>query len=209
MTKTYITMISLQSRQGLLKTCYRPQGFALKKNRKTSFPIIPVIAEDYREGDTVKILAVRADNMDTPDNYMVFLEELADLGISSDHVTEIPVAEAQGAAAGVGLLLRILDEIPEDSVIRADITFGTKPMSAILLYAMNFVEKLKDAEVEGIYYGEILRRKGEQVEDGAILHDLTVFKLLGDTIDQMEAMKLEDPQKILHRMLERQAEAPV
>lgn len=94
-------------------------------------------------------------------------------------------------------------------MIRADITFGTKPMSAILLYAMNFVEKLKDAEVEGIYYGEILRRKGEQVEDGAILHDLTVFKLLGDTIDQMEAMKLEDPQKILHRMLERQAEAPV
>ncbi len=140
---------------------------------------------------------------------MVFLEELADLGISSDHVTEIPVAEAQGDAAGVGLLLRILDEIPEDSVIRADITFGTKPMFAILLYAMNFVEKLKDAEVEGIYYGEILRRKGEQVEDGAILHDLTVFKLLGDTIDQMEAMKLEDPQKILHRMLERQAEAPV
>ena len=47
------------------------------------------------------------------------------------------------------------------------------------------------------------------MEDGAILHDLTVFKLLGDTIDQMEAMKLEDPQKILHRMLERQAEAPV
>ena len=75
MTKTYITMISLQSRQGLLKTCYRPQGFALKKNRKTSFPIIPVIAEDYREGDTVKILAVRADNMDTPDKFNAAMEE--------------------------------------------------------------------------------------------------------------------------------------
>ncbi len=201
MIKTYITMISLQGRQGLLKTCYSPQGFELKNNRATSFPIIPVIAEDYEKGEEVKVLAIRPDNVDTPDNYMVFLEELAELGISSDHVTEISVTEKQDDAAGVRLLLRILDEIPDDSLIRADITFGTKPMSAILLYAMNFVEKLKDTEVEGIYYGEIIRRKGEQVENGAILHDLTVFKLLGDTIEQMETMQLDDPQKVLHRML--------
>lgn len=201
MTKTYITMISLQGGHGLLRTCYRPQGFELKKNRMTSFPIIPVIAEDYEEVDTVKVLAIRPDNADTPDNYTAFLEELADLGISSDHVTEIPVTENQDGEAGIRLLLRILDEIPNDSVIRADITFGTKPMSAVLLYAMNFVEKLKDAEVEGIYYGEIIRRKGKQIEDGAVLHDLTVFKLLGDTIEQIEAMGLDDPQKALRHVL--------
>lgn len=201
MTKTYITMISLQGGHGLLKTCYRPQGFELKNNCTTSFPIIPVIASDYEAGEDIKVLAVRSDNMDTPDNYAVFLEELAGLGVTSDKVTEISVEENQDDASNIKLLLKILDEIPDDSLVRADITFGTKPMSAILLYAMSFVEKLKDTEVEGIYYGEILRRKGEQVENGAVLHDLTVFKLLGDTIEQMEAMQLDDLHKALHRML--------
>lgn len=201
MTKIYITMISLQGGQGLLRTCYSPQGFELKKNRSTSFPIIPVIAEDYQSGEDVKVLAIRSDNADTPDNYAAFLEELADLGIRPDQVKEIPVTEKQDDTAGLRLLLTILDEIPDDSLIRADVTFGTKPMSAILLYAMSFVEKLKDAEVEGIYYGEIIRRQGIPVEGGAILHDLTVFKLLGDAIDQLEALQLDDPQKALHRIL--------
>lgn len=201
MIKVYITMISLQGKKGLLRTCYRPQGFELKNNRATSFPIIPIITEDYKKGEEVKVMVIRSDNTDTPDNYAVFLEELAELGISSDQVTEISVKENQDDAAGVRLLLDILDKIPEDSLIRADITFGTKPMSAILLYAMNFVEKLKDVEVEGIYYGEIIRSGGEQVEDGAVLHDMTVFKRLGSTIEQIETMQLEDPQKILHRIL--------
>lgn len=201
MVKTYITMISLQGTGGLIKTFYSPQGFELKNNRETSFPIIPVIADDHQPGEDIKVLAVRTDNTDTVDNYSAFLEELKEIGIQENQVTELRISEMQDDTERLKMLLMILDAIPDDALIRTDITFGTKPMSALLLYAMSFIEKLKDVEVEGIYYGEIVRRQGKQVQGGAMLHELTVFKLLGETIEQLEALEFENPQEVLRRML--------
>lgn len=199
MKKTFITNISLQFQKDLLKVLYRPMGFELKHNRETSFPIIPMIEEHREEGDELKILAIRPDNSDTPDNYAAFLNELSELGIQQDQVTEISVAENQNDSVNLKLLLKILDEIPNDSMVYGDITFGTKPMSAILLYAMSFIEKMKDCEVHGIYYGEIRREKGEMT--GAVLYDLTVFKLLGNVIEQMKSLGIHDMRDALERVL--------
>ena len=76
MIKTYITGISQHTRTELLQLWYQPDGFELEHNRKTSFPIIPVIAEQYQPGDDVKIIAIRPDNLDTPDNYQLFFERV-------------------------------------------------------------------------------------------------------------------------------------
>lgn len=199
MRKTFITNISLQSKGDLLKLLYQPKGFQLKNNRETSFPIIPVIAECQEEGDEIKVLAIRPDNLDTPDNYAVFLEELSGLGISESQVAEISVAEDQRDSVSLDLLLRIMDEIPDESLVYGDITFGTKPMSAVLLYAMSFIEKMKDCETDGIYYGEVKRESGRMV--GAALYDLTAFKLLGDVIEQMKHLEIRDMREALGRMI--------
>ena len=202
MIKTYITGISQHTRTELLQLWYQPDGFELEHNRKTSFPIIPVIAEQYQPGDDVKIIAIRPDNLDTPDNYQLFLKELYTLGISETEVTEISVIENQGEQGSIRLLLKILDEIPDDSLVSADITFGTKPMSAMLLYAMSFVEKLKDSEVQGIYYGEIPRVHGKAVPEQAMLHDLTAFKRLVDVIESLKKLEIQDISQALHAITE-------
>lgn len=199
MKKVYITNISLQCRGELLKVLYRPRGMKLKNNRETSFPIIPVIADHQEEGDETTVLAVRSNNKDTPDNYAVFLEELAGVGIGKNQVEEISVEENQSDSVSLELLMRLLEKIPDDSLVYGDITFGTKPMSAILLYAVNFVEKIKDCEVDGIYYGEIQRVNGKVVDAG--LYDLTVFKLLGNVIDQMKNLGISDMQAALNRLI--------
>ena len=199
MKKTYITNVSLQGKGDLLKISYEPKGFAMKNNRKTSFPIIPVIAENQEDGDEVKILVVRSNNTDTPDNYAVLLGELAELGIREDQVREITIPEDQSDSVNLKLLMTILEEIPEDSMVYGDITFGTKPMSAILLYAMSFVEKVKDCEVGGIYYGEVKRANREVI--GAALYDLMVFKLLGDMIDELKDLEIYGMQEALNRLL--------
>lgn len=199
MRKTYITNISLQGKAGLLKLLYKPEGFELKNNRETSFPIIPVIADHQEEGDEVRILAVRSDNLDTPDNYAAFLAELSELGIGKEQVTEISMAENQSDSVSLELLLQILEKIPEESLVYGDITFGTKPMSAMLLYTMNFIEKIKDCEVDGIYYGEIQREGGEARR--AFLYDLTVFKLLGDMIDQMKNLGIREMPEALRKII--------
>lgn len=199
MRKTYITNISLQARGDLLKLLYEPSGFELKANRETSFPIIPVIADKQEAGDEVCVLAVRPDNTDTPDNYVAFLEELSGLGIQESQVKVISVAENQQDTASLNLLMRILEEIPEESLVYGDITFGTKPMSAILLYAMRFVEKIKNCETDGIYYGEVRRKDGKP--SGASIYDLTAFKLLGDVIDEMELLGIQEMQEALNKLV--------
>ena len=199
MKKIYITNVSLQGRDGLLKLLYEPRGFEIQNNRETSFPIIPVIAKYQEDGDEVKVLVVRTENTDTPDNFEALLKELSELGIGIEHVKEIPVAENQSGSVNLELLMRILEEIPEESLVYSDITFGTKPMSAILLYAMSFIEKIKECEVNGIYYGEIQRKGGKPC--GAFLYDLTVLKLLGDVIDQMKDLGILEMQEALGKII--------
>ena len=128
-----------------------------------------------------------------------FLEELAGLGIGGDQVEEISVEENQSESVSLTLMMKILEEIPDDSIIYADISFGTKPMSAILLYAMSFVEKMKNCEVDGIYYGEIQRRDGKVADTG--FYDLTMFKLLGNVIDQMKNLGISDMQAALNKLI--------
>lgn len=199
MRKTYITNISLQARGDLLKLLYEPRGFELEHNRESSFPIIPVIAGHQDAEDEVTVLAVRPDNVDTPDNYEAFLGELADLGIGEEKVRVISVAEDQSDSVSLELLMRILEEIPDGSLVYGDITFGTKPMSAVLLYALSYVSKIKDCEVDGIYYGEVRREGGKM--SGAFLYDLTVFHLLGDVIDEMKGLGIEKMQEALKKMI--------
>lgn len=200
MVKTYITLIPLQSEENLQQVLYEAKGFEIKNNFKTRFPIVPIIADDHEEGYEVRVLAVRTDNTNTRKNYAVFLRELEPLGIREDQVQEIVWEEDQSEKVMHKLLLRILDEIPDDSLIRADITFGTKPMSLIMLYALNFIEKLKDTEVQGIYYGEI-RRDGVKTV-GSSLYNLTSFKVLGKMVDMIDKLEARNPQEVLHRLLD-------
>lgn len=199
MRKTYITSISLQGKGDLLKPLYEPKGFKLKRNRESSFPIIPVIADKQETGDDVKIIAIRSANGDTLDNYAAFLKELSELGIEEDQVAAISIEENQSDSVCMDLLMKTLDEIPDESLVYGDITFGTKPMSAIVLYAMRFVEKIKDCEVEGIYYGEVPRKGGEMVD--AFLYDLTILKLLGDVIDQLKDLGVKEIQEALNKII--------
>lgn len=199
MKKMYITNISLQGKGELLKFLYEPSGFEMKNNRETSFPIIPVIASQQENGDEIKVLAIRSNHAGTPDNYAVFLQELNTLGISEEQVKEINIAENQSSSENLKLLMTVLEEIPEESLVYGDITYGTKPMAAILLYAMSFAEKMRNCEVDGIFYGEI--RREDKKATGALLYDLTVLKLLGDLIDEMKDMGIHGMREVIDGLI--------
>ena len=72
-------------------------------------------------------------------------------------------------------------------------------MAAILLYAMSFAEKMKNCEVDGIYYGEIRREDKKPTQ--AFLYDLTVLKLLEDLIDEMKGMGIHKMQEAINRLI--------
>lgn len=202
MKRTYITAISLQGRGGLEKGIYQPDGFKLSKNVETSFPIVPVIASTIENSEDVKIIVLRTENNDVKDNYEEFVNEVEELGIPRERITGISIEENQNKVIGITTLVRVLEEIPEDSLVYADTTFGTKPMSAIILYAMNCIENLKDTEVEGIFYGELPREGGKSRWERARLYDLTAYKYLTDVIQQLKELELSDPTAAIKTLID-------
>lgn len=202
MKKVFITAISLQTKKDLEKGIYTPDGFNLHQNIETSFPIIPIIKENAGRLEDVKIIALRTENEDVKDNYAEFVNEVKALDIKEEQIIDIPVEENQNKVIGLSTLIRIIDEISEDSLVYGDITFGTKPMSAIILYAMSFAEKLKDVEVEQIVYGELPREQGKSKWDRAKLYDLTAYKYLSDVIEQLNALEISNPRAALKKLID-------
>lgn len=201
MIRTFVTTISMQGKGDLKKVVYEPAGFELKNNMETSFPIIPIIASKMDNKEDVKIIAIRTENADTRDNFEKFNEELEQFGFEKMQIKEISVEENQSKVLGMKMMMTILQEIPEDSLVYADITFGTKPMAALTLYAMNYIEKIKDAEVEGIYYGE-LPREDKEVKGNTKIYELTAYKYLSDVLEQLKNLKLNDPLAAMQRLLD-------
>lgn len=194
MKRIFITSIPLQSRAGLKKVIYEPRNFSIGENKETSFPIIPIIRQYMAVPEHCGIITVRTENDDTQTNYGKFVEELAELGIEENQVTNIILKEDQKEVEKKALM-RIVDAIPEDSIAYADITFGTKTMSAAVLYAMSVVEYLKDVETGGIFYGEIQRADGEM--KGAYLYENTGYKRVMDFLISMDKLGVAERRKAL------------
>ena len=202
MKRIYITSVPLQGRGGLEKGIYQPFDFTFKVNIETSFPIITVLAQEQTKQEDVKVIALRTENKDTEDNFEEMLGQLKQIGILEEQVTSLLLPENQSSEAGVRSMLKIIEEIPDDSLVYADLTFGTKPMSIMILYAVTFIEKLKDAEVQGIYYGELPRSGGKADWGRARLYDLTVYKYMSDMIDQLHGLNVSEPETALKELLD-------
>lgn len=202
MKRIFITNMSLQGKNDLGRVFYHPKGFILMENRKTRFPIIPIISENLKEEDPIKVIVLRTVNEDTEDNLSRFYDELNELGISGSQVEVIEMEENQDRTTEVAMLLDLIHSIDAGSLAFFDITFGTKPMSALLLYAASFVQKLKDVQLGGIYYGEIPRKKGRSVEGAESLYDMSYFTHLANMINDLAEIGCEDPEHMLHSLLE-------
>lgn len=202
MKKTFISAISLQAARNLKRFTYHPDGFELKNNRETSFPIVPIIAEHMGEQKAdVCVIAILPEGNDAADNFETFKNELWEMGLTDENVIGLSLEGKSNGRNGIELLLKILDAIPDDTLIYSDITYNTKPMSAMVLCAMNLVEKVKDCEVVGIYYGEIPRSNGKAEPENAALCDITQFKSVLDITNYMEQLEIKDIRSALGYLL--------
>ena len=188
--KTFITTIPMlvELKAGI----YQPTGFKWEHNRETRFPIIPVIEEVlWEDEDDLEILAIVIRNVDSERNYERFLKELEEIGVDSKAVKRIEIAEDPSEQVGFELMKRLLGAISDDSDIYACVTYGTKIVSMLVIFALIFVEKLKvNCKVQGMYYGEVRREHGQEVERR--LYNLVKYLQLGSIVDQIQEMEVAD-----------------
>lgn len=209
MIKTFVTTIPMQTGQGLTKGVYEPQGNLLftRDNMPVSFPIIPIMREFHREDkefEPIQIIVVCTENEACKTNLQKFAQELAEAGIRKYELRIIYHEENQSMNQQMKLLMNLVQEIPERSQIYADVTFGTKPMSMLLLCAMNMIESLKETEVAGIFYGEIVRetRDEKSFEKERRIYDMTSYKLILDVVSDIKNMNVEQPYEWLRSIIE-------
>ena len=129
--------------------------------------------------------------MDSERNYERFLKELEEIGVDSKAVKRIEIAEDPSEQVGFELMKRLLGAISDDSDIYACVTYGTKIVSMLVIFALIFVEKLKvNCKVQGMYYGEVRREHGQEVERR--LYNLVKYLQLGSIVDQIQEMEVAD-----------------
>lgn len=199
MNNVFITNIPLQGRNDLEKCLYETKNLHLDENIETSFPIVPMIKNRESKNEPVKVIVLRTLNKDTEVNFEKFKNELKEIGLSEDVITEIGISENQLDVIDKSFILKLIDEIPEDSLVTADITYGTKPMSAVILYAANLIEKIKFVEIDKVVYGGIVRENGVKVGDA--LYDLTSFIYISKIVDNINALGVTDKRKLLEELL--------
>lgn len=184
MLKTYITTVPLQGK--LDPMLYQRER--AEAPTATCFPIVQVMRDTLEPGDTVRLLAIRQENVDTARNYQRLLEELAQLGIAEAQVEPVPLPEDQRPETLIGLCRDLVDALPQVTRVYACITYGSKSIPVVTLTALSCAEATHtELEVGGVYYGEVRRENGKVV--GARLYEMSALYQLAGLVGTMRDSK--------------------
>ena len=184
MLKTYITTVPLQGK--LDPMLYQRER--AEAPTATCFPIVQVMRDTLEPGDTVRLLAIRQENVDTARNYQRLLEELAQLGIAEAQVELVPLPEDQRPETLIGLCRDLVDALPQVTRVYACITYGSKSIPVVTLTALSCAEATHtELEVGGVYYGEVKRENGKVV--GARLYEMSALYQLAGLVGTMRDSK--------------------
>ena len=117
MKRIYVTTIPLQGRLDLTKNTYRSS--ANSGDIETRFPILQVLHNTLQEGDDFHIIAIRSVNGDTQRNFGYLKEELQAMGITEDHIRELPMPDEQDCSTLIRLCRDLCDVLPEKGIVTA------------------------------------------------------------------------------------------
>ena len=184
MKRIYITAIPLDSNFSISRYAAEPANYRPQKPvRPYYYPITPVIADTARQGDEIKVIAVRQKNSPHSENLEIFRRELDGLGLPCA-LTDLTTPENQQRDGLLALFEALTGE--------------TYPL--VLSSALHYAEKILDeVEVCGIYYRELTR------EDGKVKsvqqYDISALFTLDGIVDMAAEDDLPDKKKFIRMML--------
>ncbi len=200
--KKYYTTISQQAKESLKLVHYlNPGQSPILEYGETHFPIIPLIANTVKSGETIHIYAVKPAYERTEYCLAVLQEELKSLSEKICFQYELEIFDTpQSEVIGnhLDLFTRLVDSSSDDDQIYADITFGTKPIPMILLMFMTFAYKhRKHAEIEHVVYGAM-----NHEEHTSSLYDVTALFFMNSVVNQLDSEKISDPAAIIRKLID-------
>lgn len=169
------------------------------------FPINAKLANELEKDDDVKIVTLRFIDSRNPDNksnfeknYSLFKDELDKINkdICANIKYEIfdtDFEETRDIFAD--RFIGLYDLLEQDCKIYADVTFGPKTASFILMDLLSFADKFFDADIDSIVYGQTSMVKSGPT-DGKVCDITTLYYLNGIT-NSLVASSGEEARKAL------------
>lgn len=199
--KNFICTIPQQPSTSLKKTKYANpcENPVLECPESTSFPILVLIRNTVKQGEKIRVTAVKPEHKNCDTNAETFVNELEalknEIGFeyTLDMVT-IPFSET--IDAHLDLFGKLIDFVHNDDMLYSDITFGTKPIPMLILMTLTYAYRFKEnASVENIVYGQL-----NHDTNISGLYDVSALFYMNSTINTMS--ETSDPEKFIKAMLE-------
>lgn len=167
MKKIFFVSISMLPVEKLVPVYY---GFEGEKavDYKSCYPSVLLMERNIKEGDEVKIVAVRTDddNERTAANFEVFEKELAALSerigtpLSVGETVTVPHNEDKSKL--IAMLKNLSAAFLPDAEVYMDVTYGTKVTAIELFTSLVYGAKVKNCEIMSVVYGKFNHGDGDE-----------------------------------------------
>lgn len=203
--KKYISTVTLQT-GGAQKHYYRDEKGMDTPRVFTAFPILQQISDTAAAGEEIQVVTIVVGGVENNQNYAAFAQELDTLakerGIVYTHTT-IDKEDTEEVNSIIALFCHIIGQVSDGDRLYACITYGTKPIATVTTMALHYAYRIKeDVLVEAVKYG--LKDWNATEEPVCVLYDTTALFYIDCLIDRIAAMKLEDPEKALKALIQRE-----
>jgi hypothetical protein len=169
------------------------------------FPINGVMARTLKKNDNVKVVLLKKDdiNGNSDRNVGEFMRELnlinKGIGAIIDYkVLSTPHDESREVQEK--LFRNMVNELAEDTVVYADITYGTKSLPIIVFSVLNFAERFFNSDIKNIVYGKVDFDKTNNPVNPE-LFDMTPLFYLNSLANTMECNDGDQAKKMLDGIL--------
>ncbi len=179
---------------------YGPVGQSAKATR---FPILAAMYGYTDPGDTIEVLAVVEDRPDCQNNAALLEEEVQEfcaernVTLRSGKVVQIPIPNDEGIDTLLKAFQAIIENIEDQDVIHACITYSTKTNMITELMALRYARMVKkDTFIECVVYGDMnFQTKKKRIRD------VTPLVQLDDILRMITHLDLQQPEKKIRELL--------
>lgn len=207
--KKFFTNVPLQVKGNLAKYTYKPIGNdKLGMAEPTSFPIIPAVNGYVEPNEEFCVIAVVSETEDGRRNLAALQNEVNELcarrGIRCPKGVEAVAApKDESVVSQVDTFQKLIEHVDDDDELFACITYGTKPLSKVLLMAVQYAYRLKkNTSISGIVYGQIDRSADSDPKTWeAFIYDETALVKLDEITRLLAEQGVENPKEVIDSIL--------
>lgn len=193
-----------------LEPAYKIEGF----DELFCFPIAVKMAEELKKGEDVTVFIIKmVDKNDPADfenrfkkNMAIFEKEVEKVNSKIQANIKFDVFESDFTETKDVFgqrFMKMFDSLSEKCKIIADITFGTKPTSHLIMSILHFAEKFYDADIDSVIYGKTVMKLGEDKRNhpdpaNSKVCDVTILYLFDNLTNVMNANSGEEAKKVFN-----------